>query len=274
MPDREPQFLDVPILGAPPYIARLRIAHLVEPPAATDKPGLVWLPGFKSVMTSTKATHLDLWCRRTGLGLTRFDYSGHGQSSGQFEDGTLGQWLGEAIEVVSRLTTGPQILVGSSMGGFLSLLAARHFNKGREGVRDRIAGLVLIAPAWDMITELMVPRLPPEGRMMIERTGVWQRPSPYGDGPYPITRKLIEDGSRHVLAGTRFDPRCPVRILQGIQDPDVPWQHAMRLVDELAAADVRLTLIKDGEHRLSRPQDLALLEATIMDLAGIAPPPA
>ena len=175
--------------------------------------------------------------------------------------------------MISRATQGPQILIGSSMGGFLALLAARHFNKPRNtdqaGQPPRIAGLVLIAPAWDMITELMVPRLPAEGRLMLERTGVWHRPSKYGDGPYAITRNLIEEGKRHSLAGTGFDPRCPVRILQGVQDPDVPWQHARRLVDELGAEDVRLTLIKDGEHRLSRPQDLSLLTTTIAELAGI-----
>ena len=254
----------------------LAVEKAADKPGA-EKPGLVWLPGFKSEMTSTKATHLAQWCAGNGLGLTRFDYSGHGQSSGKFEEGTLGQWLGETIEVVSRLTSGPQILVGSSMGGFLALLAARHFNKPRQPPRDgepplspeRIAGLVLIAPAWDMITELMLPRLTPEGRMMLERTGVWQRPSHYGDGPYPITKTLIEEGRGHILARTGFDPRCPVRILHGVQDPDVPWQHSQRLVDELANGDVRLTLIKDGEHRLSRPQDLALLTTTIGEMAQI-----
>jgi pimeloyl-ACP methyl ester carboxylesterase len=264
-----PHFIDVAIIGAPPYIPKLRVATLGLPARTTGKPGLVWLQGFKSEMTSTKATHLAGWCEKTGLGLTRFDYSGHGQSGGKFEDGTLGQWLGESIEVITRQSQGPQILVGSSMGGFMALLATRHFNgRAKEGEALRIAGLVLIAPAWDMITELMWPRLPPEGRMMIERSGVWQRPSHYGDGPYPITRNLIEEGRRHSIAGTGFDPRCPVRILHGMQDPDVPWQHSQRLIDELAGADVRLTLIKDGEHRLSREDDLALLTATIGELAG------
>ena len=265
-----PQFVEVAMIGAPPYIPKLRIATLSQAARDANRPGLVWLQGFKSEMTSTKATHLAHWCARTGLGLTRFDYSGHGQSGGKFEDGTLGQWLGESIEVITRLTQGPQILVGSSMGGFMALLAARHFNgRAKEGESLRIAGLVLIAPAWDMITQLMEPRLPPEGRMMIERNGVWNRPSHYGDGPYPITRGLIEEGKRHSLAGTGFDPRCPVRILHGIQDPDVPWQHSMRLVDELTCEDLRVTLIKDGEHRLSRERDLALLTSTIAELAGV-----
>jgi alpha-beta hydrolase superfamily lysophospholipase len=266
----QPQFLEVPLRGAPPYIPKLKIAHLQQPATRTAKPCLVWLQGFKSEMTSTKASHLAQWCAGNGLGLTRFDYSGHGQSEGKFEEGTLGQWLGETIEVVSRVTTGPQILVGSSMGGFLALLAARHFNKGREGEPERIAGLVLIAPAWDMVTELMWPRLSPEARMAIERTGVWLRPSQYGDGPYPLTKRLLDEGRGHILAGTGFDPRCPVRIVHGVQDPDVPVQHSLRLIEELASTDVRLTLIKDGEHRLSRLQDLALLTATIGELAGLS----
>lgn len=265
-----PQFLDVPVRGAPPYIPRLRIAYLQDAGTRTGAPGIVWLQGFKSEMTSIKATHLAQWCRARGLGLTRFDYSGHGQSSGNFDEGTIGQWLGETIEVIGRLTEGPQILVGSSMGGFMALLATRHFNKGPADKPARIAGLVLIAPAWDMITELMLPRMPPEGRLSLERSGVWQRPSRYGDGPYPITKALVEEGRGHRIAGTGFDPRCPVRIIQGVQDPDVPVQHAMRLVEELASGDVHLTLVKDGEHRLSRPQDLAALTSMIDNLAGPA----
>lgn len=270
-PAASPRFVDVPIIGAPPYIPKLQIATLQQAARDASRPGLVWLQGFKSEMTSTKASHLAQWCAGNGLGLTRFDYSGHGQSSGKFEDGTLGQWLGEAIAVISQLTQGPQVLVGSSMGGFLALLAARHFNgRAKDGEVPRIAGLVLIAPAWDMITEVMEPRLSPEAKAMIERTGVWQRPSRYEDGPYPITRGLIEEGRRHVLAGTAFNPKCPVRIVHGIQDPDVPWQHSMRLVDELGCEDVRVTLIKDGEHRLSRVQDLALLTSTIAEVAGLS----
>lgn len=268
-PQSNPGIVEVARIGAPPYVPKLKIATLSQPAGDPARPGLVWMQGFKSEMTSIKATHLARWCERSGLGLTRFDYSGHGRSDGTFEDGTIGQWLGESIEVITRATTGPQILVGSSMGGFLALLAARHFNGRSQEGPLRIAGLVLIAPAWDMITELMVPRLPPEGRQMIERTGVWLRPSRYGDGPYPITRGLIEEGRRHSLAGTGFDPRCAIRILHGMQDPDVPWQHSHRLVEELAAEDVRLTLIKDGEHRLSRDRDLALLTATIAELAGL-----
>ena len=150
----------------------------------------------------------------------------------------------------------------------MALLAALHFNDRPNQKHFRIAGLVLIAPAWDMVTELMWPRLSAEAKAAIARDGVWLRPSHYGDGPYPITRGLIEDGQRLALRGTGMNVRCPVRIIHGMRDPDVPWQHSQRLVDELSGADVRLTLVKDGEHRLSRPRDLALLTATIGELAG------
>jgi pimeloyl-ACP methyl ester carboxylesterase len=257
----EPQFLEVADHGA----AR-RIACLVTSATDPSRRGLVWLQGFKSDMTSTKASALDDWARRHGVGLTRFDYSGHGRSEGRFENGTLGAWLGEAQAVFERLTHGPQVLVGSSMGGFIALLLAQRLAVERPEEAARIRGLVLIAPAWDMIGELMWPRLSEEARAAIERHGVWLRPSRYGDGPYPITRHLIEEGRRHRIGGARLAPGCPIRILHGMQDPDVPWQHSLRLVEELGAADVRLTLVKDGEHRLSRPEDLELLLAAVAEL--------
>jgi alpha-beta hydrolase superfamily lysophospholipase len=260
MPETRPQFLEVPSGEGP-----RRIAYLQQPGRGDGRPGVVWLQGFKSEMTSIKASHLAQWTAARGLALTRFDYSGHGQSDGRFEDGTLGQWLKEARAVFDQVTQGPQVLVGSSMGGFVTLLLARALSPDAQ---RRMAGIVLIAPAWDMISELMLKRLTDEAKAAIARDGVWLRPSRYEDGPYPITRRLIDEGLGHVIKGTRLVTGCPVRILHGMEDPDVPWQHSMQLVEELGSRDVRLTLIKDGEHRLSRPQDLDLLTATIGELVA------
>jgi pimeloyl-ACP methyl ester carboxylesterase len=210
-------------------------------------------------MVSTKASVLAPWAQSRGAGLLRFDCSGHGQSSGRFEDGTMGDWLAESLAVFDAHTDGPQILVGSSMGGWLALLTARSLIQRGDGARLR--AMVLIAPAWDMTEELMWKRFSQEKREAIERDGVFYRPSDYGE-PYPITRALIEEGRSHLLAGTVFDSGCPVRIIQGLRDADVPWEHALKLVDMLGE-DVRLTLVKDAEHRLSREQDLALMLATI-----------
>ena len=251
-----PQFLDVGE-GA----ARRRIAVLHDAGTA-ERTGLVWLSGFKSDMVSTKAAYLADWTRRHGHPMTRLDYSGHGQSEGRFEDGTIGRWLEEAEAVFHRFTRGPQVVIGSSMGGYIALLLARRLATAGQP----LAGLVLIAPAWDMTEALMWRNFPAEARRAIAETGVFMRPSLYGD-PYAITRGLIEEGRRHLLEGTIVEPRCAVRILQGMRDPDVPWRHALALVDMLAGDDVRIDLIKDGEHRLSRQGDLALLEAAVAELA-------
>lgn len=263
MSSSEPQFLDVPRFNSTDVDGPRRIAYIAAPGVNAAKPGLIWLQGFKSEMVSTKATYLAGWTRERGIGFTRFDYSGHGQSGGRFEDGTISQWLEEARAVFEGLTSGPQILIGSSMGGFLALLLARALRLERPDHVPRIAAIVLIAPAWDMTEALMWPRLPEEAKAAILRDGVWHRPSKYGDGPYPITRALIEDGRRHRLEGAGFDPACPVRIIHGVEDTDVPYQHSLGLLDQLRGHDIHLTLVKDGEHRLSRPQDLALLTAAI-----------
>ena len=245
----QPQFMPVSA-GA----AQRRIATLLAPAGPhPDGPGLVWLPGFKSEMTSIKATALAEWGAARGRAVTRFDYSGHGQSEGRFEDGTLSRWLEEALAVVRASTRGPQIIVGSSMGGGIALLLLRALQ--RAGEAQRIAGLVLIAPAWDMAT-LMWGRLPESARREIMENGVWMRPSEYGDGPYAITRGLIEDGRRHLIGEAPYDPGCPVRILHGLQDPDVPYEHSLDLVAHLSGDWTRMTAIPDGEHRLSRPEDL------------------
>jgi pimeloyl-ACP methyl ester carboxylesterase len=228
-------------------------------------PGLFWLGGFKSDMQGTKALALDDWAREHGRACVRFDYSGHGESGGDFADGTIGRWLEESVAVFGQFCTGPQVVVGSSMGGWIALLLAREI--ARRPGKASLAGLVLIAPAPDFTEELMWKGFPPEVKREIETRGVWFRPSEYGDGsPYPITRNLIEEGRNHLLLGGTIDVGCPVRILQGAQDPDVPWRHAFALAHRLPADDVVLTMIQDGDHRLSRPQDIARLLAAVAEI--------
>jgi pimeloyl-ACP methyl ester carboxylesterase len=227
-------------------------------------PGLLWLGGFKSDMKGTKAQALDAWAEAKGRALTRFDYSGHGESGGRFTDGTIGRWLEESLAVLQACCSGPQIVIGSSMGGWLALLLLRAL--ARQGqAATRIAALVLIAPAVDFTEALMWKRFSPEIRRQIEEEGAWERPSAYGEEPYPITRDLIHEGRSHLLLGGMIETGCPVRILQGVQDPDVPWQHAVELTACLAQDDVVLTLVKDGDHRLSRPEDIERLLAAVAE---------
>jgi len=225
-------------------------------------PGLVWLGGFKSDMQGTKAAALARFAAERGRAIVRFDYSGHGESKGEFTDGTIGRWLEESLAVFSACCRGPQVLVGSSMGGWLALLLAREFRRASTQAAS-LAGMVLIAPAVDFTEALMWQRFSPEIRHEIETKGAWLRPSQYDTAPYPITRALIEDGRRHLLLGGLIETGCPVRILQGVEDPDVPWGHAVELVSRLAQDDVVLTLVKDGDHRLSRPEDIERLIAAI-----------
>src|SRR4051794_11321024 len=226
-------------------------------------PGMFWLGGFNSDMLGTKAVALDAWAAEHGRACVRFDYSGHGESGGAFIEGTIGRWLEESIAVFERFCVGPQIVIGSSMGGWMALLLARELAK-RGGNRASLAGLVLIAPAPDFTEQLMWNGFSPEVRSEIETNGVWLRPSQYGE-PYPITRALIEEGRNHLLLGGAIKLGCPVRILQGAQDPDVPWKHALRLAERLPAEDVVLTVIQDGDHRLSRPQDIARIIAAVKE---------
>ena len=222
-----------------------------------DGPGLFWLGGFKSDMKGTKAEALSQWARENGRACTRFDYSGHGESGGDFRSGTIGRWLEESLAVFSACAEGPQVVIGSSMGGWIALLLLLELRRRREGTAS-VAGLVLIAPAVDFTEVLMWQRFPAKVRKEVEEKGVWLRPSEYGE-PYPITRALIEEGRNHLLLGGMIETGCPVRILQGVQDPDVPWNHAVELTSRLAQDDVVLTLVKDGDHRLSRPEDLERL---------------
>lgn len=224
-------------------------------------PTVVFLGGFKSDMTGTKATALDAHCRGIGRAFLRFDYFGHGASSGDFRQGTIGRWADDAVACIDMLTDGPLVLVGSSMGGWIMLLAAL-------ARPERIRGLVGIAPAPDFTEDLMWANFPSEVKTAIESEGEYRRPSPYDPDPYPITRKLIEDGRRHLIMRKTIRLDVPVRILQGMKDPDVPWRHALKLVDALSSKDVVLELVKDGDHRLSTPADIGRLLATVDELSA------
>lgn len=221
-------------------------------------PGLFWLGGFRSDMTGSKATAIDALAAAQGRGAVRFDYSGHGQSGGEFADGTISRWLEEARSVFDRYAPGRQVVIGSSMGGWIALRLA-------EALRDtgRIAGLVLIAPAVDMTRALMWDIWSDAARSELMTTGAVREPSDYSDEPYLITRKLIEDGDAHIFGNRLIDVGAPVHILQGMADTDVPWRHAQDLVARLASDDVVITLVKDGDHRLSRPEDIERLFAAI-----------
>src|SRR3954454_15129533 len=227
--------------------------------------GMFWLGGFNSDMLGTKAVALDAWAAEHGRACVRFDYSGHGESGGAFDEGTIGRWLEEAVAVFSQCCSGPQVVIGSSMGGWMALLLARELARRGAEASASLAGLVLIAPAPDFTELLMWNGFAPEVRAEIMTKGVWHRPSQYGD-PYPITRALIEEGRKHLLLGGTIEVGCPVRILQGTQDPDVPWQHAFALAQRLPSEDVVLTMIQDGDHRLSRPQDIARIVAAVEEI--------
>jgi len=238
-----------------------RIAVLKSPGAA---PGLMWLSGFKSDMSGGKATALAGYGAEHGQEVVRFDYSGHGRSSGDFEAACVSDWLAEAQAVFDQFCPADTILVGSSMGGWLALLLA--LSRRDEG---RIKGLVFIAPAVDFTEELMwKQRFTDEIRAAIREKGRWEQPSGYDDGPYVITRKLIEDGRKHLLLGKSIHLGCPVTILQGARDADVPASHVQRLVDALPQDDVTYTLVPDGDHRLSRPQDIELLLRAVEAMSG------
>ena len=231
----------------------LRLAYRI---VHGTQPTVVWLGGFHSDMAGTKAQVLADQARATGGGYLRFDYFGHGESDGDFEGGTISRWREDALAVIDDLTEGPLVLVGSSMGGWLACLAA-------IARPDRVKALVLVAPAPDFTETLMAPALSEEAKAAIARDGRWIRPSDYGDGGYPITRELLEDGARWSILPGPVPIDVPVRVLQGGADPDVPWTHALELANALKSDDVVFTLVKDGDHRLSRPQDLERLVAAV-----------
>jgi pimeloyl-ACP methyl ester carboxylesterase len=230
--------------------------------AAGRSPGLFWLGGFHSDMRGTKAEALARFAAEKGRAIVRFDYSAHGESRGDWAAGTIGRWHEESVAVFTAFCRGPQVVIGSSMGGWLALLLARALRDAKAPAAS-IAGMVLIAPAVDFTEELMWKKLSPAVKQEIETKGAWSRPSAYGDEPYLITRGLIEEGRRHLLLGSLIETGCPVRILQGVEDPDVPWGHAVELVSRFAHDDVVLTLVKDGDHRLSRREDIDRLIAAV-----------
>jgi len=258
--DEEPRMV---MVGNPPN--QRGIAFRRRWPARSGAPALVWLCGYRSDMDSTKASALDAEAGRLGLGLLRFDYSGHGRSEGRLEDGTISRWLEEALALIRAESGGPQIFIGSSMGGWLALLAARALHQAGEG--GRVAGLILIAPAVDFTEALLWEHLPAEARSAIIEEGAWRRPSAYSDEPDCFTRALIEDGREHLLFGGMIRTGCPTVVLQGMRDEDVPYAHALGLMERLGGDPATLTLIKDGDHRLSRPQDLELLFAALGRMA-------
>ncbi|MCH7542545.1 MAG: alpha/beta hydrolase [Proteobacteria bacterium] len=226
-------------------------------------PGVVFLCGFKSDMTGEKALALEEFCRRRGQAFLRFDYTGHGASSGAFTDGTIGAWTADAIFVLDELTEGRQILVGSSMGGWLMVLVAL-------ARPERIAGLLGISSAPDFTEELIWHGLKAEMREKLHTDGVIHQVSVYGDEPTPITKALIEDGRRHLVLQQPIGLTCPVRLLHGMADTDVPWRGSVTLAEKLAAEDVVVTLIKDAEHRLSRAGDIERIKGALAELSEMA----
>ncbi|MHA1569944.1 MAG: alpha/beta fold hydrolase [Alphaproteobacteria bacterium] len=228
-----------------------------------DGPTVVFLCGLRSDMTGTKATALEAFCRERGQAFLRFDYQGHGQSSGDFTDGTIGRWAEDAIAVIDAATEGPLVLVGSSMGGWIMLLVA----KARKA---RIAGLVGIAAAPDFTREMMASELTEDQRETLLRDGIVYLPSQYSDEPTPLTLAFIEDGNRQAVLDETIDLDCPVRLLQGMKDPDVPWEWVLRIADALASKDVEITLVKEGDHRLSEPGDIRRLVRAVKEVLALA----
>jgi pimeloyl-ACP methyl ester carboxylesterase len=235
---------------------------------AGKSPGVVWLGGYRSDMRGTKAEALDAWAARSGHALLRHDYSGHGESGGAFADGTISLWLAQSLAAFEALTDGPQILVGSSMGAWIALRMTQEIARGAGD--GRVAGLLLLAPAPDFTVDLVEPGLTPEQRQALERDGFFTTPSEYSGEPSLFTRALIEDGrANRVLTGP-IDTFCPVTIIQGMRDPDVPHEHALKLTSLLPADDVTLSLVPDGDHRLSRPQDIAMMLSALESLIAQA----
>ena len=243
----------------PRYWTRQDGARIAYRQVGGCSPTVVFFGGFSSDMTGSKATHLDTWCRARGQAYLRFDYQGHGASSGRFVDGTIGTWRDDALAVIEGCTEGPLILVGSSMGAWIMLLVASRLSA-------RVNGLVGIAAAPDFTEELIWQRLTAEVRAELARTGVIHVPSDYANEDSPISLALIEEGREHLLLGASIALECPVRLLHGLDDRDVPWEVSSRLVQALTSSDVTLELVKGGDHRLSQESDLDRLSRTLSAL--------
>jgi pimeloyl-ACP methyl ester carboxylesterase len=242
------------------FVLREGGARVACVPSPGTGPTVVFLGGYASDMTGTKATYLETWCRARGRAFVRFDYQGHGLSSGRLGlvDGSIGDWRDDALAVLRDCTTGPLLLVGSSMGAWIMLLAAL-------AIPERIHALVGVAAAPDFTEDLLWNRLGAEDRATLRRDGVVRAPSSYGE-PLPFTWRLVEDGRRHLVLRAPIALRCPVRLLHGLADEDVPWDTSRRLAEALGSPDVTLTLVKDGGHRLSELRELALLGAAVASL--------
>jgi pimeloyl-ACP methyl ester carboxylesterase len=228
------------------------------------KPGIFWLGGFRSDMAGSKAEALDRWAEGARRASIRFDYSGHGRSGGEFRDGTISRWLEEAEAVFAAFAKGKNILVGSSMGGWLALLLARRLRE--RGDAERLAGMLLIAPAFDMTKDLIWDAFTSAQKRKLRRSGFVEVASAYAAEPDVYTRALIEDGKSHLFGQQPIETGCPVHVIQGMRDDDVPWTHATKLMELLAFDDATLTLVRDGDHRLSRPEDLQRMIAAVEDL--------
>lgn len=252
MSEAQPDFIDV-------NGANIAVRHR----PGRKAPGVVWLGGYRSDMLGTKAVVLDEWAQKTGHPALRLDYSGHGESGGDFNQGTISRWLDESLAVYAKYAQGPQILVGSSMGGWIALRMAQELKKAGNSP----AGIVLIAPAPDFTAELVEPSLTEAQKRDLIEKGYFEEPSEYSPNPYIYTRALIEDGRQNLVLKGIIETGCPVHILQGMLDEAVPYQHVLKLVEHLPVDDVTLTLVRDGDHRLSRPQDLDLLIRTVSSLA-------
>lgn len=241
------------------YLTTPQGRHIAYHQLPGKEPGLVFLGGFRSDMTGSKAMHLQAWAAESGRAFLRFDYSGHGQSRGAFEDGTISDWREDAATVIEILTEGPQVLVGSSMGGWIALLLARD-------MPERVAGLVGIATAPDFTERMWDHEFTLADRTRLLEEGLLLRPSDYSDEPYPITRRLIEDGKQNLVLDTPLHLPLPVRLLQGTADSDVPQATALRLLDHIASPDLQLTLVRDANHRFSSLSCLTLLGRTVEDV--------
>ncbi|MDP9787121.1 alpha/beta hydrolase [Agrobacterium tumefaciens] len=261
MTERAAEFLHI---GAGDDARNIAFLHR-SPTSQPNAPTLVWLGGYRSDMTGTKAVELDRFAAENGLACLRLDYSGHGASGGDFNKGTISIWLEEALAVVRAKAPSRVVLVGSSMGGWIALRMVEELRKA--GGAPSVAGLVLIAPAPDFTQELIEPSLSDAERTSLAERGYFEEHSEYSPEPNIFTRALMEDGKQNRVLTGIITTGCPVHVLQGMRDPDVPYQHALKLIEHLPADDVVLTLIRDGDHRLSRPQDIERMLATIKALA-------